>query len=184
MNKQQIRDKILKKLNRQREELRQKKSLKIKRTLFSQDEFLQADTVMFYIAKNGEVDTTGMIKEALKMGKKVLVPVTLVKEKKIIPSWLKDFKKELGKGPYGVYQPKKQFIRKVLPKDIDLIVVPGVAFDRAGNRLGRGGGYFDRFLSKFKKLNVPMFGLAFKCQIIPSLTVLSYDIPVTKLIAA
>ena len=139
---------------------------------------------MFYISKDGEVDTIQMIKDDLRMGKKVVVPMTLVKEKKIIPSELKDYKKELSKGPYGIYQPKKPFMRKVLLKDIDLVVVPGLAFDHSGNRLGRGGGYFDRFLTKLKKRNIPMFGLAFKFQILKRLPVLPHDIPVTKLIFA
>lgn len=184
MKKQQIRLLIKKKLKAQREELRNKKSSKIKKLLFSQSEFIQADTVMFYIAKNGEVDTAKMIKDALKMGKKVVVPITLEKEKKIIPSLLKNPEKELEKGPYGIYQPKKRFMKRVLLKHIDLIVVPGIAFDRQGNRLGRGGGYFDRFLAKLKKINVPIFGVAFKFQIIKQLPVLSHDIPVSKLIFA
>ena len=184
MNKTVIRERILRKLKEQREELKRKKSLAIKKQLFSQDLFLQADTIMFYIANDDEVDTKDMIKDVLKMGKKVVVPVTLVKENKIIPCQLKDFDKELSKGPYGIYQPKKQFIRKVLLKTIDLIIVPGVAFDRLGNRLGRGGGYFDRFLAKLRKYNVPMLGLAFKCQILNKLPVLPQDIPVTKLIFA
>jgi 5-formyltetrahydrofolate cyclo-ligase len=184
MSKEAIRKQVLQKLRKQKEEQRLKKSLKIKKILLSQPQFLQADTVMFYISKDGEVDTTGMIEDALRMGKRVVVPMTLVKEKKIIPSELKDYKKELGKGPYGIYQPKKSFLRKVSLKDIDLIIVPGVAFDRQGNRLGRGGGYFDRFLAKLKKRNIPMFGLAFKFQILKQLPVLSHDIPVTKLIFA
>jgi len=185
MTKRQIREKILKKLKEQREELRKKKSLKIKRQLFSQPQFSQADTVMFYIAKREEVDTTGMIIDALKKGKKVVVPMTLVKHKKITPLQLKNPEKELEKGPYGIYQPKKQFMkRKVLLKSIDLAIVPGVAFDRFGNRLGRGGGYFDRFLSKLQKYNIPIFGLAFKFQIVKQLPTLSHDIPVTKLIFA
>lgn len=184
MDKKVIRELVLRKLKGQREELKHKKSLAIKKKLFSQRLFLQADTIMFYIAKDEEVDTKDMIKDVLKMGKKVVVPVTLVKEKKIIPSRLEDFDKELSKGPYGIYQPKKQFIRKVLLKTIDLIIVPGVAFDNSGNRLGRGGGYFDRFLGKLKKYDIPMIGLAFKCQILKKLPVLSHDIPMSKLIFA
>jgi len=184
MTKHETRKQILKRLKGQKEELRYKKSLKIKKQLFSQPQFIQADTVMFYISKDGEVDTRNMIKDALKKGKKIVVPVTLVKEKKIMPSELKEYKKELGLGPYGIYQPKKPFIRKVLPKDIDLAIVPGVAFDRRGNRLGRGGGYFDRFLAILKKRNIPMFGLAFKFQILKRLPVMPHDIPVTKLIVA
>ncbi|MFH2137177.1 MAG: 5-formyltetrahydrofolate cyclo-ligase [Candidatus Omnitrophota bacterium] len=184
MNKQLIRNWIKDKLKEQKEEQRLKRSLVIKRKLFLQPQFLQSDTIMFYIAKEGEVETADMIKDTLKMGKNVVVPVTLVKEKKIIPSRVKCYDKELGKGPYGVYQPKKQYMRKELLKNIDLVVVPGIAFDRLGNRLGRGGGYYDRFLSKLKKRNIPMFGLAFKFQVLKQLPVLSHDIPVTKLIFA
>ncbi len=184
MKKEVLREKILKKLREQREESRQKKSLEIKRQLFLERQFLQADTVMFYISKDGEVDTEQMIRDALKMGKKVVVPLTLVKEKKIIPSELKDYDKELEKGPFGIYQPGLKFIRKKTLKDIDLVIVPGVAFDRSGNRLGRGGGYFDRFLAKLKKKNVPMFGLAFDFQIQKKIEVFSHDIPVTQLISA
>ncbi|MBU4304198.1 MAG: 5-formyltetrahydrofolate cyclo-ligase [Candidatus Omnitrophica bacterium] len=184
MEKQQIRQAILKKLKAQREELRQKKSLNIKKQLFSQPPFITADTVMFYIAKDGEVDTTAMIKDALEMGKKVVVPVTLVKEKKIIPSQMIDYPRELEEGPYGIYQPKRRYVRKVPLKDIDVIIVPGIAFDRKGNRLGRGGGYFDRFLAKLKKRNIPMFGIAFKFQILKQIPVFFHDIPVDKLIYA
>lgn len=184
MNKDKIRENIIKLLKEQGEESRQKRSFEIKKKLFSQPLFLQANTIMFYIAKREEVDTSVMIKDALKLGKKVVVPMILVKEKQIISSQLINPKKELEKGPYGVYQPKNQFIRKVLLKTIDLVIVPGVAFDQKGNRLGRGGGYFDRFLSKLKKRNVPIFGLAFRFQILDKLPVLPHDIPVNKLIFA
>lgn len=184
MEKQLIRQKILKKLKKQKKEESRKRSLKIKKILFSQPQFLQADRIMFYISKESEVDTTSMIKDALRMGKKVIVPVTLVEKRKIIPSQVKDYKQELEIGRYGIYQPKRSFFRKVLLKDIDLVIVPGVAFDRTGNRLGRGGGYFDRFLAKIKKRNIPMFGLAFKCQVLKQLPVFAHDIPVTKLIYA
>jgi 5-formyltetrahydrofolate cyclo-ligase len=184
MEKKLVRQQVLENIKEQREELKRKKSLEIKKKLFSQHLFVTADTVMFYIAKDDEVDTKDMIKDALKLGKKVVVPVTLVNEKKIIPSQIKDFDKELSKGPFGIYQPKTQFIREVLLKTIDLIIVPGVAFDRLGNRLGRGEGYFDRFLAKMKKYDVPMFGLAFKCQILDKIPVFPHDIPVTKLIFA
>lgn len=184
MNKYTIRKRIIGKLKEQKEEDRLKKSLKIKKILFSQPQFRQADTIMFYISKKEEVDTVSMIKNTLMMGKKVVVPVTLVKDRKIIPSLLKNYEKELDKGPFGIYQPKKSCRRRVLLKDINLVIVPGVAFDRQGNRLGRGGGYFDRFLAKLKRKKIPMFGLAFKFQVLTKLPVMPYDIPVTKLIFA
>ena len=184
MDKQYIRNEILLKLEQQKKEQRLKKSLAIKKQLFLKPQFLQADTIMFYIAKDGEVETSQMIKETLKMGKKVVVPVTRVKEKKIIPSCIEDFDKELEKGPYGIYQPKREFMRKVMLKSIDLAVIPGLAFDTEGNRLGRGVGYFDRFLAKLSKHNIPVFGVAFKFQMIKKLPMFSHDIPVSEVLCA
>ncbi len=175
---------LLEKLKEQKEELRLKKSLLIKEKLFSQREFLDALTVMFYISKNGEVDTTRMIQETLKSGKRTVVPVTLVKEKKIIPSELKDYALELDLGPYGILQPKPEFVREIRPEEIDLVLVPGVAFDQKGNRLGRGGGYFDRFLRIFRAMGKPLLGLAFDFQMLEKLPVLDHDIPVTRVITA
>lgn len=65
------------------------------------------------------------------------------------------------------------------PKNIDIYIIPGVAFDRSGNRLGRGGGYYDRLLAD---VTVPIIGLAYRCQIVPGLPVEKYDIPVSILI--
>lgn len=65
------------------------------------------------------------------------------------------------------------------PGDVDLFIVPGVAFDRQGNRLGRGGGYYDRLLAN---VSVPIIGLAYKCQIVSRLPRQLYDIPVSTVI--
>ena len=184
MDKQSIRKKILLRLKQQNEKQRLKKSLAIEEQLFLKPQFIQADTIMFYIAKDGEVETSQMIRETLKMGKKVIVPITMVKEKKIIPSRLENFDTELEKGPYGIYQPKREFMRRVMLKSIDLTVVPGLAFDAEGNRLGRGCGYFDRFLAKLAERDIPTCGIAFKFQMIEKLPMLSHDIPVSMVLCA
>ena len=87
----------------------------------------------------------------------------------------------LKRGPYGVCEPA---VRKSISlKQIDLVIVPGVAFDKKRNRLGRGKGCYDRFL-KTLPADTPSIGLAFDFQIIPSVPSHKHDVSVKKLIFA
>jgi len=182
-NKTRIRKKILAKLWMQDKAERVVKSDKIKRRLFKENCFKNAESVMFYVSKSYEVDTANMIEEALKKGKRVIVPVTNPKEKKLIPSEIKCPNKDLAKGLFGIREPKKECIKAVNIKDIDMVIVPGIAFDDEGNRIGHGQGYFDRFL-KYLPKKTPTIGLAFKLQLVRRIKVLPWDIPVTKIITA
>ncbi|MCM8814037.1 MAG: 5-formyltetrahydrofolate cyclo-ligase [Candidatus Omnitrophica bacterium] len=168
----------------QKEEIRLRKSLKIKRMLFSLREFRRAKMIMFYLAHEGEVETTGMIYDAWSMGKKVCAPVLQTKEKRMIAAQVTSFTTDIEKGPYGILQPQAGCLREIPGELIDLIVVPGVAFDDCGNRLGRGAGYYDRFLAGFQERRVPCIGLAFSFQLLGRIPVSSHDIPMTKVLAA
>ena len=181
--KKSIRQELLKKLRSQDKEQRRLKSEKIRRKLYAHEKFKTADTVMFYIAEDIEVDTEQMIRDSLKSGKKIAVPITIVSQNKLIASLLIDFDKELSKGPYGILQPKSDFVRPVALKKIDLIIVPGVAFDSRGHRLGHGTGYYDRFLSKITE-NVLTIGLAFDFQLVDNIPTSSHDIAVKELISS
>jgi 5-formyltetrahydrofolate cyclo-ligase len=180
LTKKQIRSKILLKLKRQKEVTRDRKSSIIKEKLFSQKVFKKAKTVMFFISFGGEVKTEKMIKAAQKIGKIVTVPVCKNNGITIRPCILDD-KSLLKKGPYGVCQPHLE--RLVHFKDLDLVVVPGVAFDKKGNRLGRGKGCYDRFL-KLLPGKIPSIGLAFSFQILPAVPAKIHDIRVNKVIFA
>jgi 5-formyltetrahydrofolate cyclo-ligase len=180
LTKQQIRSKILARLNIQKEEDRNRKSKIIKEKLLRTQAFKKAKIVMFYIALGGEVDTTDMIKEAKKSGKIVTVPVCKDNRVTLRPCIL-DEKSKLKEGPYGVCEPStKRFIRA---KDLDLIIVPGLAFDKKGNRLGRGKGCYDRFLKILPK-EAPSIGLAFDFQILPKVPANTHDTSVNKVIFA
>jgi 5-formyltetrahydrofolate cyclo-ligase len=183
VTKEQIRKHILAALRRQNSAQRSAESDQIKRRLFKEKCFKQAVSVMFYVSKPYEVDTSVMIEEALKLGKKVIVPVTNIKEKKLIPSEIRYPEKELAKGPFGILEPKKKYIKTVMPNEIDMVIVPGIAFDRKGNRIGHGQGYFDRFL-KYLPKRTPTIGLAFKLQLVRRIKAFPWDIPVTKIITA
>jgi len=183
MLKSGIRKEIKEKLNKQNNLQRLRKSQVIKDKVFSLAEFKKAKCVMFYVAKEEEVQTHAMMIEAGRLGKMILVPTILEGESKIVASRVENLEKELTPGPYGVWQPRKEYIRKRPLKEIDLILVPGLAFDKKGCRLGRGGGYYDRFLKDLPD-EVVRIGLAFDFQILKELPTFSHDIPVTKVISA
>ncbi len=181
LTKQQIRSKILLKLKTQKEENRERKSKIIKKKLLRTREFIKAKTVMFYISFDGEVNTEEMIKEAKRLGKIVAVPVCKRGKIKIIPCLLQNKARLKKCRPYGVWEP---VIKKpVHLEDLDLVVVPGVAFDKQGNRLGRGKGCYDSFLKKLPD-DVVSIGLAFDFQILPSIPATSTDVSVHRVIFA
>lgn len=180
--KSDLRKIILNRLKTQKEEERHRRSLAIRRKLLAMPEFRHADVLMFYVSKDGEVETRPMIEAALVRGKVVLVPVIKVRKRKMVVSEIMDPNKDLVEGPYGIYQPKAH-MKVYHPRSIDLAIVPGIAFDKEGNRLGRGMGYYDKFLAGLRK-GIPRIGLAFKFQVVRRLPTLSHDQPVTVLLTA
>ena len=138
---------------------------------------------MFYVSLKDEVNTLGMIDEAIATGKKVCVPVVILHEKRLIAGGIRDRMQDLEKQHFGIYQPKPGRVEEVPLADIDLVVVPGVAFDRNNVRLGRGHGYYDRFLSSLSE-RTKAIGLAFDFQVVDHLPQDSHDIPVWKTITA
>lgn len=181
MRKVEIRKKILKKRRKQSFLERKKKSLIIWKKLKQEPEFKRAKTVMFYLSLPDEVWTDTMVKQSIKMGKKVVVPVTLLKERRLKISILKNYEHELEHGPFNIPQPRKECIRKVSPHEIDLVIVPGVGFDQRCGRLGFGKGFYDRFLKSLKK-NVSKIALAYDFQVVKSLPLEKNDVFVDRII--
>ena len=175
MRKQEIRKKMLGIRRLQPKETRRKLSLMIWKRLKSLDEFSGAESVLFYLSLPDEVDTEKMIKESIRIGKKVLVPVTDTGKRTIKPSWLKNYEKELEPGPYGILEPKSECRRIAGNEEVKLVIVPGIAFDRSGARLGFGAGFYDRFLKEFGY--GASVGLAFDFQITHRLPRGPHDVP-------
>ena len=173
-----IRRRILKLRNSLSPEERREKSKQIKEKLFTLFAFKTAKAVLLYAAKGSEVETKEMIEEALSSGKKVGLPI--VSEKDLLFSQILEFK-ELSPSVFGILEPKKRY--RPLPLErIDLVIVPGIAFDPKGNRLGFGRGFYDRFLSKISK-RILKIGLAFELQVISeSLPSHRRDVAVNKII--
>lgn len=181
IDKKTIRKEILEKLYKQTLEEVRVKSEKIKNKLFSSNLFNKTHTVMFYVSRKEEVQTHRMIEEALEIGKRVVVPYSVVETNSIIASEISDPKKDLEKGPFNIYQPKKNNIRQVSLEEIDLVIVPGVAFDEKNYRLGRGKGYYDRFLKGLSGRGVAI-GICFDFQRIIRIPIEPHDVPVSLVI--
>jgi len=180
LTKKQIRSKILLRLKTQKEEDRDRKSKIIKERLFRTPVFKKAKTVMFYMSFDGEVKTQDMIKAAHKLGKIVAVPVCKGNRITIRPCVLRS-KGKLKNGPYGICEPAvKEYIK---PEDLDLVIVPGIAFDKKGNRLGRGRGCYDYFLKRVT-CDTASIGLAFDFQILPSIPATTTDVKISRIISA
>jgi len=162
------RERILTLLRNQKEKERLVKSLVIADKLFKMDEFQKAETILFYVSFDGEVDTIEMIKQTQKLGKTIGLPRISKSDKKIIPTSVASLETELEVGPYGIKQPKEDPTKTLGIDCIDMAIVPGVAFDKHNNRLGRGGGYYDEFLGSLPP-HVSTVGLAFDFQMIDSL---------------
>ena len=176
--KRRIRKKILSRRDKEPEDLRRKKSRKIKKRLFSLKEFKKAQTILFYYSKDSEVETKEMMEEALLQGKRVLLP--RVRGREIYLGEIKDLEKDVEKGSFGILEPKET-PKKAPPKGIDLVILPGIAFDLKGKRIGYGLGYYDRFLKRFPK-KVSLVALAYDFQIVSSLPGKRHDRRVRKVI--
>ncbi|MBU0549349.1 MAG: 5-formyltetrahydrofolate cyclo-ligase [Candidatus Omnitrophica bacterium] len=180
LTKAQLRNIVLKRLEKNTKQQRERKSRLIEKKLLKQEEFTKSKRIMFYLAFDGEVKTENMIDKARGLGKEIYVPLCDTERKTLIPCLLeKDSMLEAG--PYNTLEPKKKM--KFSSKKLDLVVVPALAFDEKGNRLGRGRGYYDRFLKHISS-RTNSIGLAFDFQILPSIPVDSGDLPVDKVLFA
>lgn len=179
--KRVLREKMMKKIESQKGSERRKRSSIIQKKIFSENAFLRSKCVMLYVSRGTkEVETWPIIKKAFAMNKRVILPVTLVREKAIKPVRLRSLKQGLKRGLCGIYEPLSES-NEVRLKDIDLVIVPGVAFDIRNSRLGRGHGYYDRFL-KTLPADVPKIGLGFRFQLLKKIPTTNTDFPLTKVI--
>jgi 5,10-methenyltetrahydrofolate synthetase len=135
----------------------------------------QGRTVLFYINVRDEVVTTPLIQKELTGPRRCIVPYCSGDVLKLI--WLKDWN-ELERGAFGILEPgpalRDSLDRHVSPGEIDLALIPGVAFDRCGGRLGHGRGFYDRLIPELRSDCIRV-GLAFECQLVPQIPMDPHD---------
>lgn len=178
MKKEDIRKEIQLKL--QNLQHREEKNNLIFKELISNRDIEKAENIMCFVSFRNEVDTHKFIKHMLKNNKNIYIPIIDSKNKIMNISKLKSFD-ELEKGFYGILEPKKEFIRITDLEVLDIVITPGVVFSKNNYRIGYGGGYYDKFFAN-KKLKAKKIGLCFSEQIIESIPIYKYDIPVDYII--
>jgi 5-formyltetrahydrofolate cyclo-ligase len=173
--KKEIRKKVLAARDSLLPEQRIAKSREIEERLFSLPDFKSARIVLFFAAFRSEVDTGSMIRRALTFGKRVVLPK--VKGTELALYEIAVWDKDVSPGMWGIPEPHET--KPVMLEEIDLIIVPGAAFDGRGNRVGYGAGFYDKLLSAFTKTTV---ALAFEVQIVPQVPAEDHDVPVKKIV--
>ena len=136
----------------------------------------KANTVMCYIAAFNEPRTADIIRQLYAAGKRIVVPVSDASTCTIHPSYLSS-PDRLKKGEYGIPEPLEYIPAEI--EDIDISIIPGIAFDKSGMRIGFGMGYYDRFLSDFKGTKI---GLCYELQLYDSIPHDSHDVPMDIII--
>jgi 5-formyltetrahydrofolate cyclo-ligase len=145
-------------------------------------EYQAAGTVMFYIDVRDEVRTRFALPEAIQSEKRIVIPYCVAGELEL---FLLEEMAELEVGMYKILEPRTELRgnpEKAVSRDeLDLIMVPGVAFDSQGGRTGHGNGYYDKLLAH-ARLDTPLVAIAFDCQIFPEVPVREHDVYMDKVI--
>lgn len=159
-----------------KKEYRERSAL-IFENLVTLPEYFRADVIHTYISsKKNEVDTHEMIRLLLKHKKRVVVPIADKATKLMRHSELFSLSELVG-GAYGILEPR--MYRPVPIEEIQVIIVPALAVDKRGNRLGFGAGFYDRFLHD---IQLPIITLVYDFQIVPEVPKESTDIPVSFIV--
>ena len=141
--------------------------------VMSLSEFREARTVCCYLALPGEVQTERIFGACWKAGKEVCVPAYGKEVDEYNLAWMKEGEK-LIEGRWGVSEPAD--IVRAFMCEVDMIIVPGLAYDPAGNRVGYGRGYYDKMMSAETKTSLFKLGLAFEFQMFDSIPSNSRDV--------
>ncbi|MBE6720520.1 MAG: 5-formyltetrahydrofolate cyclo-ligase [Ruminococcaceae bacterium] len=174
--KKDVRKNLLK--TRSKVTSKDEKSRKIFARLTELPEYIKARTVLCYVSVGDEAGTYDIINHSLSLGKKVAVPYCVDKCGNM-EFYLINSDDELKEGMYGIPEPDINFNKRLEDFENSIIIVPGVAFNEKGYRLGYGGGYYDRYLCKFHGVSV---GLCYQEMLQSSFPVEENDIPVGILI--
>ena len=180
-DKASLRKHYLKLLKEQNKEEGLRKSFLIAEQLWKLPAIQKARSILFYASMPGEVDTWAMIEKAFFSEKRVALPIVERNQKKLIPTLISSME-DVHNGTYGIAEPHPYPDKALALKDLDAVIVPGLAFDKFHHRLGRGKGYYDRFLRTLPK-HVTTVGLAFDFQLHPkSLPTEAHDMRLHQII--
>ncbi|MDC2863402.1 5-formyltetrahydrofolate cyclo-ligase [Bacillus sp. BP-3] len=176
--KKRLRTEILERMNALSEEQYTTLSEKIADSLYKQQEWIEAKTIGITLSMEREVNTYTIIKKAWEEGKVIVVPKCNRETRTMTFRQITSFK-QLETVYMNLREPAPSMTEEVLTEEIDLLVVPGVAFTRKGERVGYGGGYYDRYLVNYKG---KALSLVFDFQMVAHIPVEPFDKTVHKII--
>jgi 5-formyltetrahydrofolate cyclo-ligase len=165
---------------------RRQRTYALCRHLFCEPLFNNSRRVAVYLPADGEVDTSAIIERAWQMGKQVYLPVLVpfLDNRLWFARYLPDT--PLVRNRFGIAEPEQVHRQRIKPLALDLVLAPLVGFDAAGNRLGMGGGFYDRsfsFLLRHRAWRKPhLVGLAYNFQQLPRLPAQAWDVPLTAVV--
>ena len=158
---------------------RKKKSRIIAEKFCDTAYYTDSNNILIYYPFRSEIDVTFIIRQALKDSKNIIFPRIYKQELKLF--YVINLSKQLEKCAYGIMEPIPRLCKSAKPADIDLAIVPGVVFDKNLNRIGYGGGFYDKFLPLIPK-EIKKIALCFDIQIVGHIPVLEHDIKIDLLI--
>ncbi|MDI6745295.1 MAG: 5-formyltetrahydrofolate cyclo-ligase [Thermodesulfovibrionales bacterium] len=179
-DKKTVRQEILLKRDAILGNIRKEKDAAIRQQIIRLPEFTDAKKILFYASFRSEVSTMKMIKISLDSGKRVALPKVDKENKKLKLYEIKNMN-ELVQCYMGILEPSVSEERLTALDDIDLIFIPGAAFDVSGSRLGYGSGFYDKLLSEIKD-KIPVIAPAYEEQIVDNIPSEPHDIKVDKIV--
>jgi len=147
--KKKIRARLLRKRDSILPEEKSQKDAAIRERLFGLEEFNRTKSLLAYVSFRSEVDTTGFLQDLLNSGKKLVLPA-VDPGHKVLKLYEVKSTSELEYGYMGILEPGVRENREVSLSEVDIVIIPGAGFDLKGNRLGYGGGYYDKLLSEIR----------------------------------
>ena len=161
-------------------------SLRISRNIARLPTFQHSRRIAFYLTADGEIDLCPAIQRAKRTGKRCFLPV--LRRRPALSLWFVEYDSNTRLNPnrFGIHEPVLRKHKVTMPWGLDLILKPLVGFDLKGNRLGMGGGYYDRTLSYLRHRYYwqapPLIGVAHECQKVDALTARPWDIPLDAVV--
>ena len=163
--KKEFRKKVIADRKAKDKDFIEKNSDIITEKLLQMDCIKNAQNIMLYLDFNNEVQTDHLINKLISLRKTVTSPITIVEDRVLIPAQITDLENGIKVGAYNIREPKPD-APTLDVKDLDLVIVPAVAYSEDCYRLGYGGGYYDRFIERLRDGAVTV-GIAFDLQIFP-----------------